>query len=317
MARKLRIEEAGGLYHVLNRGNYRRDLFRTAGEAQAFVKALAEATERWGWRLHAYAVMRNHFHLALETPQPNLGVGMQWLQSTFAIRFNGMRDERGHLFQGRFKSLVVENTAALARLVDYIHLNPVRAGIVTPEQLPEFRWSSLRAFQRGPRFTGMTATDWLSHHGWADDHEGWDGYLAHLGRVATDPEKQKELGFDDMSRGWAIGTSGWSRAVAEEHAQLALTPGLPGEESRAFREAAWEHHLAQELVRRGKTAADLERDRFSAAWKVELAVALRGSLGANSAWLAQNLHLGKPDAARALISRAVRRKREEMSQISA
>lgn len=124
---------------MLNRGNYRRDLFQSAGEARAFQDTVAKATARYGWRLHAFAVMRNHYHLALETPEPNLSVGMHWLQSTFGTRFNRFRQERGHLFQGRFQGLVVEDKTHLKRLVDHIHLNPLRAGIVLPEQLGAFR----------------------------------------------------------------------------------------------------------------------------------------------------------------------------------
>jgi REP element-mobilizing transposase RayT len=88
MARKLRIEYPGALYHVINRGNYRRDVFESAGAAEAFVAALREAVAQYGWRVHAYVVMRNHYHLAVETPQPNLVEGMHWLQSTLATRFN-------------------------------------------------------------------------------------------------------------------------------------------------------------------------------------------------------------------------------------
>jgi REP element-mobilizing transposase RayT len=105
MARKLRIEFPGAVYHVINRGNYRRDLFLSAGEAGAFVRTLEEAAESYGWRIYAYALMRNHYHVALQTPQPNLVEGMHWLQTTFATRFNRLHRERGHLFQ-EFKGQV-------------------------------------------------------------------------------------------------------------------------------------------------------------------------------------------------------------------
>jgi putative transposase len=129
MARKLRIEYPGALYHVINRGNYRQDVFTSVGAAEAFVRTLAEATALQGWRVHAYVVMRNHYHVALETPQPNLVAGMHWLQGTLATRFNRFRQEHGHLFQGRYHALLIEDTAALGRVVDYIHLNPVRRSI--------------------------------------------------------------------------------------------------------------------------------------------------------------------------------------------
>jgi REP element-mobilizing transposase RayT len=149
MARKLRIEYPGAKYHIINRGNYRRDLFESTGAGEAFLTALGEAAGRHGWRLFAYVLMRNHFHLAIETPQPNLVEGMHWLQSTVATRFNRFRDERGHLFQGRYQSILIEDAAALARVVDYIHLNPVRARVVATEHLCDYRWSSLFLYLRG------------------------------------------------------------------------------------------------------------------------------------------------------------------------
>jgi putative transposase len=108
MARKLRLEFPGACYHVINRGNYRADIFATDGAKAAFERCLFEAGTKSGWLLHAFVLMRNHYHLAVETPLANLVSGMQWLQATFANRFNRFRDERGHLFQGRYKALLVE-----------------------------------------------------------------------------------------------------------------------------------------------------------------------------------------------------------------
>src|SRR5687768_11163700 len=93
MARRLRIHFPGAIYHVINRGNYRRDLFETTGAARALEYALGEATLRFGWDTHAFAILRNHFHFAVTTPLPNLGDGMHWLQTTFAVRFNRVRSE--------------------------------------------------------------------------------------------------------------------------------------------------------------------------------------------------------------------------------
>ena len=84
MPRKLRLEFSGACYHVLNRGNYRRDVFADGRAAESFQRCLLEACERFTWRLHAFVIMRNHFHLALETPEPNLRDGMKWLQGTWA-----------------------------------------------------------------------------------------------------------------------------------------------------------------------------------------------------------------------------------------
>ena len=143
MPRKVRVEYAGACYHVINRGNYRRDLFAAKGAAESFQACVFEAGQCFGWRLHAFVIMRNHFHLAVETPEPNLSEGMKWLQGTWAARFNRFRGEGGRPFQGRYKALHVEAGHALAQVAHYIHLNPVRAKIKTAPRLGDYRWSSL------------------------------------------------------------------------------------------------------------------------------------------------------------------------------
>ena len=305
MARKLRIEYAGAIYHVINRGNYRRDVFETPGAAQAFVETLSEAVSRHRWRLHAYVVMRNHFHLAVQTPLPNLADGMHWLQSTFASRFNRFRAERGHLFQGRYQAILVENPTALGRVVDYIHLNPVRSGVVTPEHVIAFRWSSLRRFVKGLRFAGLEASDWLAARGgWRDDAPGWTNYETHLVALAVDEAEHKRLGFDEMSRGWSIGTAGWRQALAKDYAALALTPGIQSDEARGFKEARWEAHLVDFLAEAGHAIEEAETTAKSSAWKVDLAFRLHRELGAAVPWIAAKLHMGKPSSVRCYLSKA-------------
>ncbi|RKX35548.1 MAG: transposase [Verrucomicrobia bacterium] len=298
MARKLRIEYQGALYHVLNRGNYRRDVFERAGEAIAFTGALEEATKLFSWRIHAYVVMRNHYHLALETPEPNLVDGMHWLQSTFATRFNRFRQENGHLFQGRYQSLLVEDDAALSRLVNYIHLNPVRSGMVASEDAASFRWGSLGRFVRGPRFEGLEAERWLSALGLSDGSEDWVEYLEMLHGLAHNAEAQEQAGFSCMSQGWAIGTTGWRRSIAQEHAEKALQPGLSAADARSLREAHWADTLSQLLAEAGKTEKDAEKARKSVPWKVKIAFELRRQSGAAVRWIAEALFMGSPDAVR-------------------
>ena len=146
MARRLRFQFPGAIYHLINRGNYRRDLFATPGAAKSFESTLGEACQRFDWVVHAFAAMRNHFHLAVTTRSPNLSDGMHWLQTTFALRFNRFRRESGHLFQGRYQSPLIENAAALGRVVDYIHLNPVEAGLCPAAQPAQFPWGQPVAF---------------------------------------------------------------------------------------------------------------------------------------------------------------------------
>ena len=116
MPRKERIEYAGARYHIISRGSYRKDLFSDRKTGEAFEAALFEVVARCGWRLYAYVIMVNHYHLAVETPQSNLVAGMKWIQSTFATRFNRFRGERGHVFQGRYKSILLDEDRSLRRL---------------------------------------------------------------------------------------------------------------------------------------------------------------------------------------------------------
>lgn len=303
MARKLRIEYPGAIYHVLNRGNYRRDLFETSGAAEVFLRTLFETTGQYGWIIHAYVLMPNHYHLALETPEPTLVEGMHWLQSTLATRFNRFRGENGHLFQGRYKSLLVEDNSALARVVDYVHLNPVRAGIVPPDQLKAFRWSSLRAFMRGPRDPAMRAADWLqARGGWQDDTEGWAAYEQHLIRIGQDEARWEQDGLKGISRGWAIGTDSWRKAIAEEYAQKALARGLDRTEARELREATWQKSLNAALKETGKSLKDLKTKPKKMAWKIELAERVRADTGASVVWLARMLQIGQPSTLRGYLS---------------
>lgn len=298
MARRLRLEFPGALYHVLNRGNYRRPLFQAADEAHAFLRTLEEAVSIYDWRLQAFAVMPNHYHLAVETPEANLVDGMHWLQSTFATRFNRLHKESGHLFQGRYQSLLVEDDSALARLVNYIHLNPVRAGLVTPEYAGTFRWGSLMRFIRGICSSGLVADRWLKALGLRPDDEGWSDYLDLLKRLASDRNAQDEAGFSQMSSGWAIGTKSWRQALAEKYATLSLDPGRSAAELHSFRESRWANELNRLLEESGRTAREAVESPKGASWKVAIAAELRQRVGAPVKWIARSLSMGSPDAVR-------------------
>ena len=296
----LRIQYEGAIYHVINRGNYRRDVFASVGAAQAFEATLIEACENYEWRLHAHVVMRNHFHLAVETPRPNLVDGMHWLQSTFATRFNRFRQERGHLFQGRYQALVIEDSAALARVVDYIHLNPTRAGVVSVEHLSGFRWSSLRRFLRGPRPKVFIAHDWLASKGMDDSEAGMAAYIAYLRSLAGDEAEQKRMGFEGFSKGWAIGTAGWRRALAKEYAHHALNPGIEAKQIAGLKTEHWTQVLESELHRLDKTCVDAGKAVGRIPWKIALAQRLR-EVGAPYAWIVTELKMGKASSVRAYL----------------
>jgi len=146
MPRQLRVEYPGAIYHVMDRGDRREDIFVDDVDRQDLLKTLAEACQKTGWQIHAYCLMRNHFHMVLETPNGNLVDGMRWFLSAYTIRLNHRQKLFGHVFSGRYKALVVDGSGDgyLRTACDYVHLNPVRARLLKPdERLLAYPWSSL------------------------------------------------------------------------------------------------------------------------------------------------------------------------------
>ena len=294
MARRLRLESEGGIYHVLNRGNYRSDIFRAEKTKAAFLKCLGEACAKTGWRVHAWCLMSNHYHLAVETPQANLVEGMRWLQGTFSTRFNRLRQERGHLFQGRYKALLVDPEGGLGPLCHYIHLNPVRAHLRPVEQLPEWPWSSLLWLvnpKLRPGWYEPTAA--LEHSGGLKDTPaGRKKYLEYLAWLAEDEPARKEQKFSEMSRGWIIGTAGFAKEMAREHGEAAGQRRRLAGELRLAQQAVWQEELESLLRKLGRPAGDLVREGKSAEWKLAVAAALKNRTTATNRWLGTTLHLG-------------------------
>lgn len=143
MARPLRLEHEGAVWHVTSRGNERKNIFRSDADRLLFLALLAAAVKRFNWIVHVYTLMSNHFHLVIETPEKTLSRGMQWLNGQYALRFNKRHKRVGHLFQGRFHGRLVQKESHLLELTRYVVLNPVRAGMVARPE--EYRWSSYRA----------------------------------------------------------------------------------------------------------------------------------------------------------------------------
>src|SRR5436309_394590 len=153
MARKLRVEYSGAIYHVMNRGDRREAIFLDDLDRQRFLETLSETCTRTDWQIHAFCLMGNHFHLVLETPQPNLVVGMKWFLGTYTLRFNHRHKLFGHLFSGRYKALPVDGSGNgyLRTVCDYVHLNPVRAQLLTAERpLRTYPWSSYPEYLKRP-----------------------------------------------------------------------------------------------------------------------------------------------------------------------
>jgi len=140
MARPLRIEYPGAHYHVTSRGNERKDVFKSQKDREQFLSYLESAVSRYDAVIHAYCLMTNHYHLLLETPSGNLSKIMQHINGAYTSYFNVKRNRSGHLFQGRYKAIIIEADEYARELSRYIHLNPVRANIVAKPE--EYQWSS-------------------------------------------------------------------------------------------------------------------------------------------------------------------------------
>ena len=198
MARAWRIEFESALYHVLSRGNGRKDIFYNDQDRYLFLKTLGEMSERFEVDVFAYALMGNHYHLLIKTNRANLSKCMQWLGVTYTRRFNLRHSRSGHLFQGRFKSIIVQNDSYLLGLSCYIHRNPLRAGVVN--RLADYSWSSYRSYAYGRK-----SPDWLTPNLILSQFKGPDKNKAYREKVQNYAKEEKEL-WEDLRHGMIIGS---------------------------------------------------------------------------------------------------------------
>ncbi len=155
MSRPLRIEYAGALYHVTSRGNARQPIYLDEQDFDLLLEVLSKVCERFNWVIHSYCLMTNHYHLLVETPDGNLSKGMRQLNGVYTQRFNRKHQRVGHLYQGRYKAVLVDKESYLLEVGRYILLNPIRAHMVdSPE---EYQWSSWHAIMREEK-----APEWLA-----------------------------------------------------------------------------------------------------------------------------------------------------------
>ncbi len=153
MARPLRIQYPGAFYHVTSRGNERRNVFRSNRDRKRFLSYLESATQRYGAGIHGFCLMKNHYHLLIETPGANLSQIMHHINSAYTMYFNVKYERAGHLFQGRYKAILVDVDEYAKELSRYIHLNPVRAGIIDdPEDYPWSSYSFYIGKQKSPKW---------------------------------------------------------------------------------------------------------------------------------------------------------------------
>jgi putative transposase len=302
MPRKLRVEYAGAMYHVMSRGDRREDIFLDDVDRQDFIKTLAEACQKTGWQVHAYCLMRNHYHLVLETPNANLVAGMAWLQSTYTNRLNRRHKLFGHVFSGRYKAQLIQadGSGYLRTACDYVHLNPVRAGLLKGEErLLAYPWSSFGWYLCAPRHRpGWICTDrLLGEHGLQKNtpaaREAFEKRMEARRLEESDEENLKEL-----RRGWCVGGEKFKNQMLEKMEDK-LGEHHSGELRRESAQAKGERIVAEELRRRGWTEKDLKERPKSDAGKLAIAARLRKETTLSIKSLAGRVQLGTSKSANA------------------
>jgi REP element-mobilizing transposase RayT len=201
MARQLRIEYPGAIYHVLSRGNGGQAVFLSDQDRHNFLLLLQEVTERYAIDIFAYVLMGNHYHLLLRTHAANLSRAMQWFGTTYSRRFNLRNRTSGHLFQGRFKTIIVEDDTYLTRLSCYIHRNPLRAGLVT--RLVDYPWSSYPYYAYKKKVPG-----WLDIGMILSQIDAVDCYAAYRKMVQSYSD-EKGRPWEDVKHGLVFGSQGF------------------------------------------------------------------------------------------------------------
>jgi putative transposase len=292
MARKLRVQYPGAIYHVMNRGNQRQNIFRSNNDRFLLLKTLSEACAKTDWQIHAYCLMRNHFHLVVETPKPNLVAGMKWLLGTYTGRHNRRHGLCGHLFSGRYKALFVEGSGNgyLKTVCDYVHLNPVRAKLVRgPQKLSEFRWSSYPAYLKAPgsRPSWLRVDRLFGEHGIMKDSEAGRGQF----EKRMEARRIAEQGADPEAElpGWCVGSEAFRRELL---AQMKAGPEHFGKEIRESEEEKAERLVGAEIKKLGWREAGLVSRPKGDPDKVRMALRLRQETTMTLAWVAQRLHMG-------------------------
>lgn len=302
MARQPRVEFPGAIYHLMSRGDRREDIFLDDVDRQDFLKTLAETCQKTGWQLHAYCLMRNHFHLIAETPEPNLVDGMRWLLSTYTIRLNHRHKLFGHVFSGRYKSLLVDGDSPgyLRTVCDYVHLNPVRASLIAPEE-PLIAWSSLHWYTAAPahRPSWIRVDRLLGEHGLREDTPAT---RAEFLRRMEDRrnEENDEQSLQTIRRGWCHGSAEFRQQL------LDLVQARPGPASHLQNETSArraDRILAEELARLGRSREQLIKLRKNDPDKLAIAARLRKETTLTLQDIAQRLNLGTRKSANANIHR--------------
>lgn len=294
MPRQLRIEYEGALYHLLNRGDRREAIFRDDVDRTSFLQILGKTCVKTGWEVHAYCLMSNHFHLVIETPRANLVAGMKWLLGSYTMRFNRRHRLSGHLFAGRYKSLLIDGSdpGYLRTVCDYVHLNPARVGLVKKgKPLGDYAWSSYPSYLIAPRRRQqwMRCDRLLGEHG-----IGKESHRSRLEFGRRTEARRLEDNANDaemIRRGWRYGAEDFVARLLDQLKKA------PTEHHRAKERNETDEEKAERILRDGLTELRWERSdlllrRKSDPKKIVLAKRLRSETSVSLRWIADRLEMG-------------------------
>jgi putative transposase len=310
MGRQLRIEYAGATYHVMCRGNRRETIFQEDEDRQAFLDTLGEACRRTGWRVCAYVLMPNHYHLVIETPEANLVVGMKWLQGTYTKRHNVRHRNWGHVFQGRYKAVLIDpgEDVYFRTACDYVHLNPARALLAATAEtgpLTEYAWSSSwylsRPVEESPEWLslGRISQAFAQQPDSIEVRRLYMSYLESRSGVGMD---EREVGA--LRRGWCLGSPEYKKTVqarAGERLARIERDSVVGEVRRMHDEQIAEAVLIKAAVEAGLNLAEKDLLRKNDERKAMIAWLLAKRTAVRQEWIAERLGMGS----RVNVSRAI------------
>jgi len=288
MPRGPRTEDPHALYHVFSRGNYRTAIFADTGAVRSFMQALEATIIRAGWEVYAFAIMPNHFHLMIRAPRANLSRGMHLLLSAFSLRFNGYREEHGHVFQGRYQAKRIPPGMDALRVMDYIHLNHVRKNLLTVEQLASSPLSSIyRLMNPDRRAPFMVGEGLVRFCVLPDDAEGWGRYLSRLRDVYL--RDDDGLAFEVQ---WEIAKREAKVARAGDGGIPALTVNLTESEIERLDSDYSDKVFHELLAKAGKSEEDLKATAGLPEWKLNLALEMTRLTTVSFVWLSDRLCTG-------------------------
>lgn len=311
MPRQARVQYEDAIYHVMARGNRLDKIVRSDDDREAFEETLEEVVGRTGWRVYAYALMGNHYHLVFKTPEANLVEGMTWFQNTVTKRHNARNKLRGHLFSGRYKAVLVEENDYLSTLIHYVHLNPVRAKMVAVKDgIENYLWCSLADYMK----PASKRRDWiavgagLEHLGYADTAAGRRKLLAateslvdrgRLSRAGINQPEGASLQVT-VERGWCFGSEEFREKMSLLVGDVKEDTGTAGSKANGYSGSQTNDHAeatARLWIKRGMEVCGLSQEELATMNKTDWrkAMIVRGIRKHSSVkldWIARELHMG-------------------------